>query len=63
MTWEELDVNPPGYPYRLWNRLSSGIYFPAPEFQVEIPKKSGGVRPLVIPTLLDRIVQQVVRDH
>ena len=63
MTWAELDANLQGYLYRLWNRLSSGSYFPAPVLQVEIPKKSGGVRPLGIPTLLDRIAQQVVRNH
>jgi retron-type reverse transcriptase len=63
MTWVELDANLPRYLFRLWNRLISGSYFPAPVLQVEIPKKSGGVRPLVIPTLLDRIVQQVVPDH
>ena len=38
MTWEELDANPRGYLYRLWNRLSSGSYFPPPVLQVEIPK-------------------------
>jgi RNA-directed DNA polymerase len=63
MTRVELDANPRGYLYRLWNRLSSGSYFPSPVLQVEIPKKHGGVRPLGIPTLLDRIAQQVVRDH
>jgi group II intron reverse transcriptase/maturase len=63
MTWAELDANLQGYLYRLWNRLSSGSYFPAPVLQVEIPKKSGGLRLLGIPTLLDRIAQQVVRNH
>ena len=63
MTWAELDANLQGYLYALWNRLSSGSYFPAPVLQVEIPKKSGGVRPLGIPTILDRIAQQVVRNH
>jgi group II intron reverse transcriptase/maturase len=63
MTWAELDSNLQGYLYKLWNRLSSGSYYPQPVLQVEIPKKSGGVRPLGIPTLLDRIAQQVVRSH
>ena len=62
MTWAELDSNLQGYLYKLWNRLSSGSYYPQPVLQVEIPKKSGGVRPLGIPTLLDRIAQQVVRS-
>ena len=36
--------------YKLWNRLSSGSYFPPPVKLVEIPKKDGGVRPLGVPT-------------
>jgi retron-type reverse transcriptase len=63
MTWAELDANLKGYLYRLWNCLSSGSYFPTPVLQVEIPKTRGGVRPLGIPTLLDRIAEQVVRVH
>ena len=37
--------------YKLWNRLSSGSYFPLPVMLVEIPKKDGGVRPLGVPTV------------
>lgn len=47
--------------YKLWNRLSSGSYFPPPVKQVKIPKKSGGQRSLGIPTVADRIAQQVVK--
>ena len=63
MTWEKLDSNPAPHLYKLWNRLTSGTYFPAPVKQVGIPKKGGGTRYLGIPTLLDRIAQQVVRCH
>jgi group II intron reverse transcriptase/maturase len=47
--------------YKLWNRLASGSYFPPPVKQVEIPKKDKGVRILGIPTVADRIAQQVVK--
>ena len=47
--------------YRLWNRMSSGSYMPPPVKLVEIPKKGGGLRPLGIPTIADRIAQTVVR--
>jgi len=63
MTWAELESDLSGQLYKLWNRLSSGSYIPSPVKQVEIAKKSGGVRKLGIPTLLDRIAQQVVRHH
>jgi len=49
--------------YKLWNRLASGSYFPPPVKQVEIPKKQGGVRILGVPTVADRIGQQVVKTR
>jgi len=48
--------------YKLWNRLSSGSYFPPAVRAVEIPKAGGkGVRTLGVPTVADRIAQTVVR--
>ena len=47
--------------YRIWNRLSSGSYFPPPVRLVEIKKEGGGIRPLGIPTVADRIAQAVVK--
>jgi RNA-directed DNA polymerase len=47
--------------YKLWNRLSSGSYFPPPVKAVEIPKKAGGTRVLGIPTVADRVAQTVVK--
>jgi len=50
--------------YRIWNRLSSGSYFPPPVKAVEIPKAGGkGVRVLGIPTVADRVAQTVTRMY
>lgn len=63
MSWADLDKDLDHQLYKLWNRLSSGSYFPPLVKEVSIPKKDGGVRKLGIPTLLDRIAQEVVRAH
>lgn len=47
--------------YKIWNRMSSGSYFPPPVRTAKIPKKNGGERKLGIPTVADRIAQQVVK--
>ena len=49
--------------YRIWNRMSSGSYFPSPVKRVEIPKGDGRMRPLGIPTISDRIAQMVVKQY
>lgn len=49
--------------YRLWSRMASGSYFPAPVRRAEIPKEGGGTRPLGIPTVTDRIAQMVVKRY
>jgi group II intron reverse transcriptase/maturase len=63
MDWEHLDKNRSAELYKLWNRLTSGSYFPQAVKRVAIPKKGGGERYLGIPTILDRIAQEVVRTH
>ena len=49
--------------YKIWNRMSSGSYFPPPVRLVEIPKGQGGTRPLGIPTVADRIAQMVAKIY
>ena len=50
--------------YKIWNRLSSGCYFPPPVRAVEIPKPhGGGTRVLGVPTVADRVAQTVVAMH
>ena len=57
----EFEANLSGNLYKLWNRLSSGSYFPPPVRRVDIPKADGGTRPLGIPTVADRVAQEVAR--
>ncbi|HEY5989052.1 MAG TPA: group II intron reverse transcriptase/maturase [Streptosporangiaceae bacterium] len=61
---EEFERNLKGNLYKLWNRMSSGSYFPPPVRMVEIPKPGGrGVRVLGVPTVADRIAQTVVKTY
>jgi RNA-directed DNA polymerase len=49
--------------YKIWNRMSSGSYFPPPVRTVKRPKANGGERTLGIPTVSDRIAQTVVKSR
>jgi RNA-directed DNA polymerase len=60
-TIEQFDADLSGNLYRIWNRMSSGSYFPPPVRAVSIPKKSGGERILGVPTVADRVAQMVVK--
>ena len=55
------EQNLSGNLYKLWNRMSSGSYFPPPVKQVEIPKATGGTRKLGVPTVSDRVAQAVAK--
>lgn len=61
MTLETFDEDLSKNLYKIWNRMASGSYYPEPVKRVEIPKKSGGARPLGIPTVGDRIAQMTAR--
>jgi len=61
-TIEEFEKDLKNNLFKLWNRMSSGSYFPKAVRRVEIPKDDGGTRPLGIPTVADRIAQTVVKQ-
>jgi RNA-directed DNA polymerase len=63
-TLDDLEKDLKGNLYKIWNRMSSGSYFPPPVRAVEIPKPhGGGTRTLGVPTLADRVAQTVVARH
>jgi RNA-directed DNA polymerase len=62
-TIEQFEADLQNNLYKLWNRMSSGSYFPPPVRAVSIPKKSGGQRILGVPTVADRVAQMVVKQH
>ena len=61
ITISDIDKNPRKYLYPLWNRLASGSYFPPPVREAKIPKGKGKDRRLGIPTVIDRVGQDVIR--
>lgn len=62
MTLETLEANKQPLLYKLWNRMASGSYLPQAVRGVEIPKSDGSKRLLGIPTVLDRVGQEVVKS-
>jgi RNA-directed DNA polymerase len=62
-TIEDFEKNLKKNLYKIWNRMSSGSYLPPPVRTVKIPKPNGGERKLGIPTVSDRIAQQVVKSR
>lgn len=60
---KEFEEDLKGNLYKIWNRMSSGSYFPPSVKLVEIPKKTGGKRGLGIPTVGDRVAQMVVKMY
>lgn len=60
-TLQDFDLNLENNLYKIWNRMSSGNYFPPAVRAVSIAKKTGGERILGIPTVSDRIAQTVVK--
>jgi retron-type reverse transcriptase len=63
-TLTDFDTDLAGNLYKVWNRMSSGSYFPPPVLAVEIPKPhGGGTRILGVPTIADRVAQTVAARH
>lgn len=62
-TLADYKENLSGNLYKLWNRMSSGSYFPIAVKEVSIPKTDGKMRKLGIPTVSDRIAQEVIKSY
>lgn len=63
LTCDQVAGNPRKYLYPLWNRMTSGSYYPKPVKRAEISKYDGSSRPLGIPTVIDRVAQTVVKEE
>jgi group II intron reverse transcriptase/maturase len=61
-TIEQFEADLKNNLYKIWNRMSSGTYFPPPVRAVPIPKKTGGQRILGVPTVADRVAQMAVKQ-
>jgi RNA-directed DNA polymerase len=62
-SWNDFDKKLQNNLYVIWNRLASGSYYPSAVRETEILKKDGSMRKLGIPTLRDRIAQEVVKKY
>ena len=62
-TMEDFEHDLKNQLYVIWNRMSSGAYFPPPVLRVRIPKADGGTRELGIPTIGDRVAQATVKRY
>ena len=60
---KKFEIDWSGQLYKIWNRLSSGSYFPPAVREASITKKDGSPRPLGIPTVGDRVAQQVIKHY
>lgn len=58
---EDFEKNLKGNLYKIWNRMSSGSYYPPAVKAVEIPKSDGRIRLLGIPTISDRVAQAIAK--
>ena len=63
LTLGEFETDLRGNLYKIWNRMSSGSYFPPPVQAVPIPKQGSGTRTLGVPTVADRVAQTVVANR
>lgn len=60
---DQVEREPAKHLYKVWNRLSSGSYFPVAVREKGIPKGDGKTRYLGIPTVCDRVAQMLIREE
>lgn len=60
LTIEEFPAATRRHWHEILESLMTGTYQPSPVRRVEVPKPTGGLRPLGIPRILDRLIQQAI---